>query len=209
MGYYLIRRPFKRFEWQLTLRSWRKHGRPFHPGETTKAKARRERENFFALYCNGDGLDIGYGGDPVVPGVTVFDMEHGDATTITCYQQRRFDFIYTSHLLEHLNEPGKALQHWWQVLKPGGFLILYFPFRDLYERKMELPSRHNPDHKFFYLLDHDEPPHTLGLLPLLSRSLSHYTVKYAKVCDENFSVQPNGDPAGEYSIEAVIQKNLE
>ena len=44
-------------------------GRKRSRGETHKARARRAREGFFERYCRGHGLDVGYGGDPVVPGV--------------------------------------------------------------------------------------------------------------------------------------------
>ena len=48
-------------------------------GETAKAHARREREGFFDKYCKGEGLDIGYGGDPVVPDCSGQDFRNGDA----------------------------------------------------------------------------------------------------------------------------------
>ncbi len=36
-------------------------GRPFVPGETSKAHSRRVREGFFENYCKREGLDIGFG----------------------------------------------------------------------------------------------------------------------------------------------------
>ena len=37
------------------------------------------------------------------------------------------DFVFSSHLLEHLDEPLKALSHWDSKLKDGGVIFLYLP----------------------------------------------------------------------------------
>ena len=56
-----------------------KLGRKRSYGESYKARGRRQSEGFFEKYCQGFGLDIGYGGDPVVDNVQGWDFEHGDA----------------------------------------------------------------------------------------------------------------------------------
>lgn len=56
------------------------------------------------------------------------------------------DAIFSSHLLEHLEDPAAALEEWWRVIKPGGYLVLYLPDEDLYPRVGEFGA--NPDHKF-------------------------------------------------------------
>ena len=40
---------------------------------------------------------------------------------------RSLDFVFSSHVLEHLSEPERALKEWQRVLKPGGVLFLYLP----------------------------------------------------------------------------------
>ena len=55
-------------------------GRPFVPGETTKAHSRRVRERFFENFCKGNGLDIGCGSDLVTKDAKGYDFEHGDAS---------------------------------------------------------------------------------------------------------------------------------
>jgi SAM-dependent methyltransferase len=182
-------------------------GRKSSPGETAKARARREREGFFEKYCQGKGLDIGYGGDPVVPGVMGWDFEHGDAQHLKSLDDASFDFVYASHLLEHLPDVELALGNWWRVLKPGGYLIVVVPHRDLYEKKATLPSYFNDDHEHFFLPDHDEAPDTLGLAPLINRVLRGAEIVYCKTCDEGY-VNPGAElpSQGEYSIEAVVRK---
>lgn len=182
-------------------------GRKPSPGETSKAHARREREGFFRNYCQGSGLDIGYGGDPVVSSARGWDFEHGDAQWLRGLDNASFDFVYSSHLLEHLPDVELALCNWWRVLKPGGFLLLYLPHRDLYEKKTSLPSRFNEDHAHFFLVDRDEPPDTLGVLPLLQRVLPSLEIIYCKVCDEGY-INPGSElpSQGEFSIEVVVKK---
>lgn len=182
-------------------------GRKRSYGESHKARGRRKREGFFEKYCNGNGLDIGYGGDPVVPGVTGWDYEHGDAHYLNGLDDESFDFVYSSHLLEHLPDVDTALTNWWRVLKPGGYFILYLPHRDLYEKKKTLPSQFNDDHAHFFLPDTDEPPDTIGLRPLLERVLTDIEIEYCKVCDEGY-INPGEhiQSEGEYSIEIVAHK---
>lgn len=184
-------------------------GRKRSYGETHKAEERRIRESFFDRYCKGIGLDIGYGGDPLVTNVTGWDFEHGDAQLLNGIEDEYYDFVYSSHLLEHMLDVKRSLRNWWRVLKPGGYLILYLPHRDLYEKKARLPSRFNDDHKHFFLPDVDELPDTIGIIPLLERTLDTYEVIYCKICDEGFT-DPGQDlqSTGEYSIEVVIKKLL-
>lgn len=175
--------------------------------ESAKAKPRREREGFFEKYCRGKGIDLGYGGDIVTPEAMGWDIEHGDAQTLKGIKDAEFDFVYSSHTLEHMDNAELSLKNWWRVLRPGGFLILYLPHRDLYERKMRLPSRWNTSHRRFFLLDKDEAPHTVGILPLIKRTLADFEVLEAKVCDEGYKVIDDTKQAeGEYSIEIVLKK---
>lgn len=182
-------------------------GRPTRPAETTKARARREREGFFASYCRGRGLDVGYGGDPVTTNCRGWDVEDGDAQYLQGVPAESLDFVYSSHTLEHLEDPALALANWWSAVKPGGHLILYIPHRDLYEKKNTLPSRFNPDHRHFFLPDRDEAPDTIGIVPLIERTLAGLELVYAKVCSEGyFSRGPRVPSEGEYSIEVVLRK---
>jgi SAM-dependent methyltransferase len=94
----------------------------------------------------GSGIDIGCGPDPVTPDVRRFDIEDGDANVITKFVREQFDFVYSSHCLEHMHDPEKALLEWWKLVKVGGCLFFIVPDEDLYEQGI-FPSRGNPDHK--------------------------------------------------------------
>ena len=86
---------------------------------------------------------------------------------------------------------------------------MYLPHRNLYEKKKTLPSKWNPDHKFFLLPDQNDPPHTWSLKTLLEIALTDYSVLLLRTCDFDHTVtDPNRHSDGEYSIEAVIRKEL-
>jgi len=113
--------------------------------EASKSKSHWGKLEQVAL--SGNGIDIGCGYDPVTPNAKRFDLENGDANRITDYVKEQFDFVFSSHCLEHMHEPPKALHGWWQLVKPSGFLFFIVPDEDLYEQGVFPPSRFNPDHK--------------------------------------------------------------
>ncbi len=112
--------------------------------ETSKTKA--IWTSFERGLLKGQGIDIGCGPDPVAPEVRKFDVMDGDANHITAFVHEQFDFVYSSHCLEHMKDPQSALLEWWKLVKPGGHLILIVPDEDLYEQGV-FPSRFNSDHK--------------------------------------------------------------
>lgn len=112
--------------------------------ETTKT--RRLWGPLEQAVLRGEGIDIGCGPDPVFPDVARFDVEQGDAGRITEFVHRQFDYVYSSHCLEHMNDPAAALIEWWKLVRPGGHLMFIVPDEDLYEQGV-FPSRFNADHK--------------------------------------------------------------
>lgn len=193
--------------YRLNRYRFRLFRRPMAEKETFKARERRLRQGLFEKYFQGQGLDIGHGGDYVLAGCRGWEIEDGDAHELAGLAAESFDFVYSSHLLEHLADPARALRTWWRVLRPGGYLIVYVPDRDLFEKKQTLPSRFSGDHLHFFLLDRDDPPHTMGLVPLLQRELPGCEILHAQVCAEGHTVtDPVLYPDGEYSDEVVARK---
>lgn len=99
----------------------------------------------------GHGIDIGCGDDPLSENVRTFDLKDGDANHITDYVREQFDFVFSSHCLEHMHDPKMAILEWWKLVKPGGHLFIIVPDEDLYEQGV-FPSRFNPDHKATFTL---------------------------------------------------------
>ena len=105
---------------------------------------------FKQKYLSKKVLDIGAGPDPVVEGCTVFDVEDGDANNIGAhFNKETFDTVYSSHCLEHMHDARQCLLDWWDLVKPGGFLITVVPHEDLYEQHI-WPSVFNEDHKWTF-----------------------------------------------------------
>lgn len=119
-------------------------------------------------YLFGNGIDIGCGNDPVLSHVKPFDHIHGDANNISQYVNEKFDFVFSSHCLEHMHEPQKAVKEWFSVLKPGGFLFVLVPDEDLYEQG-NFPSRYNEDHKWTFTISKQKSwsPKSINVLDLI------------------------------------------
>jgi SAM-dependent methyltransferase len=79
-------------------------------------------------FCKGAGVDIG-GGKWPFPGAKVLDKSNGDDAMNV--PGGDYDYIFSSHCLEHIENPVAALEHWKGKLKSGGILYLYLPHPDM------------------------------------------------------------------------------
>jgi len=180
---------------------------------------RRERTFYFEKYFNGRGIDIGCQITKVLPDAVGYDIVEtadvdivGDAEFMAEVGDEEYDWVYSSHCLEDIENVEAALKNWWRILKPGGYLSLVVPHRDYYERKRTLPSVGNAGHKHFFLPFISEPPDTLSLYELLRTTLPDAFIIFLNECTEGTAVQrqqidrypPKCPP--EVSIEAVLQK---
>jgi SAM-dependent methyltransferase len=119
--------------------------------ESLKTKNKRSSD-FFSKYLSGNVIDIGAGNDLVTPNAERFDMEDGDANHISQYRKvESYDSVHSSHCLEHMVNPANALNEWWSLVKPGGYMIIVVPDEDLYEQGI-WPSIFNVDHKSSFTL---------------------------------------------------------
>lgn len=122
--------------------------------ETSTSKRVREEKNHFKKYLHGHGIDIGAGDDPLITPhgtVDVFDMSDGDAQYMKNIQDKKYDFVYSSHCLEDLENIEIGLQNWNRILKNEGFLFIIVPDWFLYEHEI-WPSMFNGDHNFTFSL---------------------------------------------------------
>lgn len=135
--------------------------------ETSKCYEKRRERGDFKRYLFGEGIDIGSGNDPLVVQegtVRAFDKEDGDALRMAGIADESYDFVYSSHCLEHMPDVELALTNWVRILKPGGILYVVVPDFNLYE-KNRWPSRYNSDHKASF-----------SLSVRVGRRLSHYHI---------------------------------
>jgi SAM-dependent methyltransferase len=54
-----------------------------------------------------------------------------DTVNITNVQDSVYDFCYSSHSLEHIANPLKAISEWLRILKPGGHILIVVPEKSL------------------------------------------------------------------------------
>lgn len=134
--------------------------RPDGPQGNEAAKVRWD----IVPYTGGRVLDLGCGpfkafphfigvdsckdttlfGTPMAPDVVVDSCEQ-----LADFEDETCDAVFSSHLLEHIKDPGSALAEWWRVIKPGGYLVLYLPHAELYPRCGHPMA--NPDHKHDFM----------------------------------------------------------
>lgn len=111
-------------------------------------------------YTSGQGLDLGCGQFKAFPHFVGVDNGHHwgmkgvDVHVDTCenlgiFASQSMDFVFSSHLLEHIVDTKKALAEWFRVLKNDGYLILYLPHKELYPNCGEKGA--NPDHKHDFM----------------------------------------------------------
>jgi len=204
-------------KWECVPPVDRRNDADFHRtrrlGETWKAHERRVAEGWFEKYApaNAPGIDIGCQYDCLNQTFRRWDIAFGDgdAELMEGVPDESFQTVYASHILEHINNPKKAIENWWRILKPGGHLIIMVPHRDLYEKRKTLPSQWNGEHKWFWLPEESESPCTISLKGLLNKAIPDGEILSLKVLSDGYdhSLPVNAHPVGEFSIEVIVRKS--
>ena len=178
--------------------------------ETSKAYPRRLRDGYFHTVLAGQGIDIGCGDDPVTADCRRWDRAHGDAAELPGVPAESFDWVYSSHCLEDQPNPWRALHRWWEVLKPGGRLLLVVPDEDLYEQG-RWPSAFNGDHRWSFTIHKSRSwcEASINLTELLA-TLPGHEVRWIKRCDGGYDygggVWDRTHGPAEAAIEACVAK---
>lgn len=111
-------------------------------------------------FCFGNGLDLGFGGDPILPSSICIDRaeDHagrskckvpspthiiGDIETLPWFKDGSLDYVFSSHALEDFNDTAGVMKEWLRVIRPGGHLVLFLPDQKTYEQ---------------HCRDHNHPP---------------------------------------------------
>jgi len=178
--------------------------------ETSKANVRRRREGYFDRVFEGHGIDIGCGDDPVTEECVHWDIEDGDAENLIGVPSEVFNWVYSSHCLEHLRNPRRALARWWEILKTGGYLMFVVPDEDLYEQGI-WPSRFNTGHLWSFTSSKASSWSSASVnVTELVASLPNRRLVWIRTCDDGYDYSGGvwdrtGGPA-EAHIEVLVQK---
>jgi SAM-dependent methyltransferase len=190
--------------------------------ELSKSIPRRLRDpNFARRYFVGRGVDIGGKPDPLslyseffpkMGEVRVWDLEDGDAQFMESVPDNSFDFVNSSHCLEHLHDPAEGLRNWLRIVKPGGHIIALVPDEDLYEQGI-FPSTNNADHKHTFTIFKEKSwsGDSINLITLFSTLGAELRVERIELLNSTFRYDlPRYDqtmtPVGECAIEFVLRK---
>lgn len=190
--------------------------------EASKAVMRRLQDSRFATrYFIGQGIDIGCGPDPISQYAEQFplmkecrswDLPDGDAQYLETVAENTFDFVHSSHCLEHMVDPKIALEHWLRVLKPGGHLVITIPDEDLYEQGI-FPSTNNDDHKWTFTIAKASSwsNKSINLTELLGGFAATAQIVKIELLDSTFRYglqrfDQTLTPIGECAIEFVMRK---
>lgn len=191
--------------------------------ESSKSVMRRIHDTRFASrYFVGQGIDIGAGTDPIslyfeqfplMGDMRLWDVGDGDAQFMAGVADETFDFVHSSHCLEHLHDPVIGLTNWFRILKPGGHLVVMIPDEDLYEQGV-FPSRSNADHKWTFTMfkPRSWSPRSISVINQLLPTLGPQAeVVKVELLDATYRYGlPMFDqtltPIGESGIEFIVRK---
>lgn len=192
--------------------------------EQSKAARRRYNDGLFhARYFVGDGIDVGGGSDSlaryvgVFPGlrsVRTWDRVDGDAQLLQGIDDGSFDFLHSSHCLEHLVDVDEGMHNWIRVVRPRGYVIVTVPDEDLYERGW-WPSRFNADHKHTFTIYKPASwsPVSINILDLAKQCGEETELErvalHTEFYDENLEApltDPSAADLAECSIEMILRK---
>jgi len=194
------------------------------PNEQSKAAKRRFNDGaFHSRYFVGHGIDVGGAPDPLGQYIGVFsrmesvktwDLADGDAQLLSDISDNQYDFLHSSHCLEHMRDVEESLKNWVRVVKPGGYLILTVPDEDLYELGF-WPSRFNSDHKWSFTINKSKSwsPRSINVLNLLDKLSPIISIEKIELQKDFFrealsekNIDQTRCPPTECAIEIILQK---
>ena len=186
----LLKRALQRLRAKILV-----YAAPRKVSETSKCRASMAR------FCQGDGMDVGFGGDPIVPHAICLDLPHayaryencaqhlrGDAQDLRWFRDGSLDWIYSSHVLEDFEDTRSVLDEWLRVLRPGGYLVLYLPDEQTYRSHCR----------------------RRGKTPNIHHVHEHFGPNYVKEClahRMDLAIIHERFPSGIYSFELVLRKS--
>ena len=126
---------------------------------------------FAKQFCKGKGLDIGGFDDWVFPGARAINITLDDEYDAFNLPDEKYDYIFSSHTLEHLDDYVGALQYWKEHLKPGGVLFIYVPHPDM---EYWLPENNRKHRHIFHPKDLKRTITALGYKDVLASQRDLY-----------------------------------
>ena len=166
--------------------------------ETNKSYEYRVKKGYGDFF-QGRGVDIGCGkaslSQVIFNGITElveYDNEEGqsenDGNTCSNLEDSSFDFVYSSHCLEHMDDPYSSYRNWIRICKPGGVIFTSVPHELLYE-KCVWPSQFAPHYSSWTLEWESDLPKSVNVLKFIEKFEQEGLIEKitAETVLENFS----------------------
>lgn len=172
------------------------------------------------LIFSGNGVDIEGGHDSISRFADLLgfdtcrnrDLPDGDAQYLTGIEDLSFNFLHSSHCLEHMFEPKEAIENRVRVVKPGGYIIITVPDEEMYEH-LHWPSRYNIDHKWSFTIYREMPrlPISINVFDLLKTISSSVEIIKIERIEEGYrhdlgDADQTAMATAECAIEMVLRK---
>lgn len=123
----------------------------------------QKMEDYFEELDCLNGVDIGFGGDPILQNSITMDLPikyskniiqtspqnlFGDCKNMYWFADNSLDYVYSAHVLEDYLETEEIMTEWIRIIKPNGLLILDLPNERQYRKVCEERGyRSNPRHQ--------------------------------------------------------------
>ena len=79
-------------------------------------------------FCIGKGVDIGcMKKEWAFPGAIPIDISFNDGFNALNLPDKKLDYIFSSHCLEHTPNWIEVLEYWYTCIRKGGVIFLYLP----------------------------------------------------------------------------------
>ncbi len=89
-----------------------------------------------------EALKKSYRNDPNVPLDQIRQVQVAwNDGSYPFFDDNAFDFVVNSHVLEHVFNPGRQIQEWLRIIKPGGILYMIVPDKNYcFDRRRSVTS---------------------------------------------------------------------
>jgi hypothetical protein len=126
---------------------------------------------FARQFCVGSGLDIGGTDKWNFPNARTINTNKDDGFNATNLPDETYDFIFSSHTLEHTENYIDSLLCWKDHLRSKGTLFLYLPHPDM---EYWLPQNNRKHKHIFYPKDMVKALKDIGFINVINSERDLY-----------------------------------
>ena len=104
-----------------------RYGDDLFPAYLNHGNAMQFIKHVAQRWCAGKGIDVGADQWPFPGAIPIRNEPGASALKLDSIEDGSLDYVFSSHCLEHLDEPADAIALWATKLRTGGVVFLYLP----------------------------------------------------------------------------------